>query len=189
MKFYHRIRIVTAAPFLAFCLLIVLGFRRPEIFSDSGQWLLGLLFLGVLPLLGYPLQRYLPHFKDAGRPGQRILAMLFAALGYILGCITLGVTGGTVGLWLLYLEYLLSGLVLLLLNKGFHLTASGHACGAMGPVALLVHFRLCGFAAVGLAIALLSMVASRKTGRHTLPQLLGGGLIPWCVLLLLELWF
>ncbi len=59
----------------------------------------------------------------------------------------------------------------------------------MGPVALLVHFRLYGFAAAGLAIALLSMIASRKTGRHTLPQLLGGGLIPWCVLLLLEIWF
>lgn len=189
MKFYHRVRIITAAPFLADCLLIVLGFRRPEIFSGPGQWFLGLLFLGVLPLLGYPLQPYLPHFKDAGRPGQRTLAMLFAALGYILGCITLGITGGAAGIWLLYLEYLLSGMVLLLLNKGFRLTASGHACGAMGPVALLFHFQLYGFAAAGLAIALLSMIASKKTGRHTLPQLLGGGLIPWCVLLLLEIWF
>ena len=82
MKFYHRVRIFTAAPILASGLLIVLGLQRPEIFSGPAQWLLSLLFLGVLPLLGYPLQPYLPYFKAAGRPGQRTLAMLFAALGY-----------------------------------------------------------------------------------------------------------
>ncbi len=186
MKFYHRVRIVTAAPILASGLLIVLGLQRPEIFSGPAQWLLSLLFLGVLPLLGYPLQPYLPYFKTAGRPGQRTLAMLFAALGYLLGCLLLAVTGGTAGCWLVYLEYLLSGIVLLFLNKVCHLTASGHACGAMGPVALLLHFHLYAACIVGLAIAALSIVASKQTRRHTLPQLLGGGLIPWGVLLLLE---
>ena len=43
--------------------------------------LCGLLFLVVLPLLAYPLQKYIPHFKDSGRDGQRSLAMIFSAAG------------------------------------------------------------------------------------------------------------
>lgn len=187
MKFYHRIRVITAAPILASGMLIVLRFFRPALFSGGCSFLLSLLFLGLLPLLAYPLQPYLPHFKNAGRPGQRTLAMLFAALGYLLGCIVLALTGGSSGLWLIYLEYLCSGAVLLLLNKGFHITASGHACGAMGPVVLLILFRLWGAAILGLGIAALSMVASLKTGRHTLPQLILGACIPWAVMAVLHL--
>ena len=37
MKFYHRVRIFTAAPILASGLLIVLGLQRPEIFSGPAQ--------------------------------------------------------------------------------------------------------------------------------------------------------
>lgn len=177
MNFYQTVRRLTAAPILAGALLIILGLHRRTIFSSPWQWSASLLFLTVLPLLAYPPQRYFPRFREQGRRGQRTLAMIFAVAGYLLGCVSCLIFPTSPALRTVYLEYLLCGIVLLLVNKVFRRKASGHACGVTGPVLLLLYFGLYPQAAAGAALTVLTWIASIRTGRHTLPQLLAGSLI------------
>ena len=76
------------------------------------------------------------------------------------------------------MEYVFGAACIFLFNKVFHIRFSGHACGALAPVALFFYFRLYAAAAVGIVLAVFVFLASIKTKRHTVPQLLGGGLIP-----------
>lgn len=114
--------------------------------------------------------------------------MLFAVGGYILGCVYCLIARTGIGLWIIYLEYLLSGAIILILNKAFHLKASGHACGSAGPVALIVYFGIPAFLP-GLLILALTFWASLITKRHTPWQLLGGTVVSVAVLLLLRVIF
>ena len=189
MDFFKTVRRLTAAPILAGALLVVLGIHRRTFFSSPWQWIASLLFLSVLPLLAYPLQRYFPRFRDQGRRGQRTLAMIFAVAGYLLGCGFCLIFSASRELWMVYLEYLLCGAVLLLFNKAFHKRASGHACGVVGPVLVLLYFGLYPQAIVGVFLTVLTWIASVRTGRHTLLQLLGGSLIPLGVLIFLRIVF
>lgn len=112
----------------------------PAIFDGVGNYLAAVFFLTVLPLLAYPLQPILPHYKDQGRAGQRKLAMLMAVAGYVAGAVMGIVCVVPKGLMQIYLIYLISGVLTLLFNKVFKIKASGHACGIAGPVAYLVYF-------------------------------------------------
>lgn len=136
------------------------------------------MFLCVLPILAYPLQKYIPHFKDKGREGQRSLAMIFSAVGYLLGTLVAFITGAPAELKIIYLEYLLCGIAMLVLNKAFKLKASGHACGIVGPILLMIYFKMYIPAAVGALLIVPVYVSSLKTKRHTALQLIGGSLIP-----------
>lgn len=182
------IRYITVAPVLAGITLILLYFFRTDIFESAAALLISLFFLTILPLLAYPLQRFIPPYKDRGRDGQRSLAMLFAVGGYILGSVYCLIARTGIGLWIIYLEYLLSGAVILILNKAFHLKASGHACGSAGPVALLVYFGIPALLP-GLLILALTFWASLITKRHTSWQFLGGTVVSVAVLLLLRVIF
>lgn len=128
------------------------------------------------------LQKFIPHFRDKGRDGQRSLAMIFSAVGYLLGTLTAFLTGAPIELKILYLEYLLCGVAMLVLNKVFKLKASGHACGIVGPVLMMLYFRMFIPAVAGMFLILPVYVSSLKTKRHTGPQLLGGSLIPLAAL-------
>lgn len=176
-KVFRILRIVTVPPVFALVFLLTVFFMQPAPFLSVGQLLCGLFFLGVLPILGYALQKYIPYFRDKGREGQRSLAMIFSASGYLLGLITAFVTKAPLALILIYLEYLLCGIAMLIFNKGFHLKASGHACGIVAPVLLLVYFKLYLPSAIGALLIIPVMVSSVKTKRHTLRQLIGGALI------------
>ena len=176
------IRIITVPPVFAAALLLIAYCTYPHYFGSVRQLLGGLAFLCVLPLLAYPLQKYIPHFRDKGRDGQRSLAMIFSAVGYLLGTMTAFLTGAPDELKILYLEYLLCGVAMLVLNKVFKLKASGHACGIVGPVLLMLYFRMFIPAVVGMFLILPVYVSSLKTKRHTAPQLLGGSLIPLAAL-------
>lgn len=179
------IRICTIAPLMAFWMLLLLYYCKPAIFGGRLAFFLAVLFLTVLPTLAYPLQPLCPHFKNRGRKGQRELAMVFAVCGYVLGCAACFLWQWSVALWVIYLEYLLSGLCILVFNKAFHLKASGHACGVVGPVCLLCYFGLPALLG-GLVLTLLVCWASLKLKRHTWPQLLGGSVIPVMVILVLQ---
>lgn len=54
--------------------------------------------------------------------------MIFSAVGYLLGTLVAFITDVPVELKIIYLEYLLCGIAMLVLNKVFKLKASGHAC-------------------------------------------------------------
>ena len=159
-------------------LLIIAYIIYPNYFGSIWHVLGGLLFLCILPLLAYPLQKYIPHFKDKGRDGQRSLAMIFSAVGYLLGTLVAFVTHAPVELKIIYLEYLLCGIAMLVLNKVFKLKASGHACGIVGPVLLMLYFKMYILAIVGTLLIIPVYVSSLKTKRHTAPQLIGGSFIP-----------
>ena len=181
-KISSLIRKVTIPPVFAALLLVAVYVAYPHYFSTLWQLAAGLFFLTVLPTLAYPLQKYFPHFKDRGRDGQRTLAMLFSFAGYLLGTITVYVTSAPLQLKLIYMEYLLCGAAMLLLNKGFHLKASGHACGIVGPVILLLYFRLYIPAIIGTALIVPVYISSVRTKQHTAAQLIGGSIIPAVVL-------
>lgn len=86
-KGYKVIRIITVAPFLALIMIFIIAGSCEGIFLSKWHMLYSLFFLGILPLLAYPLQKYIPAYKDKGREGQRNLAIIFAAAGFTLGCI------------------------------------------------------------------------------------------------------
>ena len=177
-NFWRMIRIITAAPVLAMAALIVLWLARREVFSGVPQFWALIGCLGILPLLAYPLQRFSPRFQNQGRAGQRTLAMIYAFCGYLLSCLICVLTEASRNIWMFCLEYLLCGLGILVFNKVFHLKISGHICGIIGPMVLLVQNNLPAAILVGFIILLLVATASLKINRHTIPQMIGGGIVP-----------
>lgn len=183
------IRKLTVPPVFAAILLILIYLTYPAYLGTVWQLITGIVFLCILPLLAYPLQKYIPRFKDRGREGQRSLAMLFSAAGYLLGTLFALVTKIPLELKFIYFEYLLCGVTMLLFNKVFKRKASGHACGVVGPILLLFYFRLIIPAVIGVLLVIPVYVSSLRTKQHTLPQLIGGSLIPLFVLIFLHLVF
>lgn len=188
-KVFHVIRIITVPPVFAVGLLLTVYFMYLNDVMSGGQLLCGLIFLGFLPVLGYPLQKYIPYFRERGREGQRSLAMIFSTAGYIFGCASAFFTKASPALRMIYLEYLLCGIAMLIFNKGFHLKSSGHACGIVAPVLLLFQFGLHVPAMIGIVLIAPVLVSSVKTGRHTVLQLVGGCMIAAGCLILIKLTF
>ena len=85
-KLAKLVRVATIPSVAACAALCVIYAYDSTLIGSFVNFLLAILFLGILPMLAYPLQPFIPHFKDKGREGQRNLAMVFAFLGYVLGC-------------------------------------------------------------------------------------------------------
>lgn len=188
-KFCKIIRIITLAPLLAGFSAAMIALFCPDVFPTAWHFIYTLVFLTVLPLTAYPLQKYIPKFKDKGRSGQRTLAMIFAVIGYILCLVVNALSSASAGMWLITLEYFISGVLILVFNKGFHIKLSAHGCGTVGPVFLLLYFGLYAPAAVMCVFSALSYYASVRAKHHTLPQLIGGSAVSVGVLILLALLF
>lgn len=186
---YKVIRVVTVAPVLALIMTIIVAGNCEGIFPFPWHLAYSMFFLGVLPLLAYPFQKYIPGYRDKGREGQRNLAIIFAVAGFAAGCVMSFVFPASDGLRVIFLEYVCGALGVLVFNKGFHIRISGHACGALAPVALFLYFGLYGAAAAGTVLAVLVFVASIKTKRHTFFQLIGGGLVPLISIVVIGLFF
>lgn len=190
MKVVYKIaRILTLAQLLAAFSLTMLYIYRPDIYPTGGHFAYMLFYLGILPLLAYPLQPIVPKFKDKGRDGQRTLAMIFAVVGYVLSVITCALTGASSAMWLIALEYLISGILILVFNKVFHIRISAHGCGSAGPIFLLLYFGLYAPAAIMAVLTVIAYVSSVKMKRHTVPQLVGGSLVSVLLLGVLVLIF
>ncbi len=188
-KVYKAIRVLTLAPLLAAFSLILLRIFRADVFPTDLHFAYMLFFLGILPLLAYPLQPIVPHFKDKGRDGQRTLAMLFAVVGYILCAITCIFTKASTLMWLITLEYLISGLLILIFNKVFHIKISAHGCGSAGPIFLLLYFGLYIPSAIMTVFTVFAYWSSVKMKRHTISQLVGGSLVSCLLLAVLAVGF
>jgi len=172
------IRIITVAPLMALILLTSLFFVLPEELGGIHFYLISVICLTVLPLIGYPLQPFLPYFKSRGRDGQRTLAIIMAVLGYFCSIIYAAVFQAPKMVWVVYLLYLLSGIGIMFFNKVLKVRASGHACGVVGPVLLASYYL--GKKVFALAIFLIAIVfwSSLKMKRHTKSQLFWGSMIP-----------
>jgi hypothetical protein len=136
-----------------------------------------LFYFGMLPMLAYPLQPIVPKFKHKGREGQRTLAMIFAVAGYLFAALTCALTDATPAMWLVTLEYLISGVLILVFNKVLHLRISAHGCGSAGPIFLLLYFGLYVPSVIMAVLTAIAYVSSVKMKRHTYPQLIGGSLV------------
>ncbi len=174
---WKALRILTLAPILAAVSLVCIYCMRPEVFPCPLAFIFMLFYLGLLPLLAYPLQPFIPRFKEKGRDGQRTLAMLLAVCGYVLCALNCVFTHATAAMWLITVEYLLSGLLILLFNKVLHIKLSAHGCGSAGPVFLLLYFGLWLPALMMALMTFLACISSVKMKRHTGLQLLGGSLV------------
>jgi len=181
-KFFKIIRKVTIPPVFAAALLIIIYIAHTSYFGNVWRLLGSLFFLSILPTLAYPLQKYISKYKDRGREGQRSLAMIFSFAGYLLATVTAFAASAPTELKIICLEYLLCGVGILLLNKVLKIKASGHACGIVGPILLSLYFRLFIPAIAGAALILPVYISSVRTKQHTLPQLIGGSVIPAVVL-------
>lgn len=183
-RVFRYIRKITIPPVFAAVFLILVYFTQAEFFGNYGHLIGALFFLSILPALAYPLQRYIPKYRDRGREGQRSLAILFSFLGYLLGTIAAFIFSAPAVLKLIYVEYLLCGIGMLVLNRCFKIKASGHACGIVGPVIMLLYFGLYIPALIGAVLILPVFISSTKTGQHTVLQLFVGSTIPAFVLFL-----
>lgn len=184
--FEKVIRVITVAPIMALVMLSILYGVHPGIFHGTSYYILSIIFLTVLPLLAYPLQPFLPKFRNKGREGQRNLAIVMAVLGYLSGIVSAIFFHAPKELLLIYLAYFISGMGVLLFNKVLKIRASGHACGVVGPISILTYFI--GIKALISVIAIVPVYwASLKMKRHTISQLFFGGLIPVFTMIILAL--
>ena len=178
------IRILTVAPIMAFLLFTLTYIFRNQFFDSVWQYIYSVFCLTVLPLLAYPLQRFIPGFKGKGREGQRSLAIIFSVIGYILCCVFGLIFTQSIELWMITLTYLFSGVCIFISSKVFKFKISGHACGVFGPVSVLFYFGLYIPAIIGIGIMGLVYYASLKSGRHTFPELVSGTLLPTALMML-----
>ena len=170
------VRILTVPPFIGLLMLLFLYRYDPSLLGSAGQFWAAVFFLTFLPLLAYPLQPFFPRYKDRGREGQRSLAMLMSFGGYVCGIIYAFFSSATFTLWLIYSTYLLSGFCLILVNKVFHVKASGHACGVAGPIVMMIY--LLGPQGLwGLLLYIAAFFSSIVRKRHTVVQFLLGSMI------------
>ena len=184
---FKLIRRFTVPPVFAAALLIIIYASHPDYFGSIWHLAGGLIFLCALPTLAYPMQKYIPKYKDRGREGQRTLAMIFSFAGYLFGTLTAFVFAAPAELKVIYLEYLFCGIGILLFNKVIKIKASGHACGIVGPVILLVYFGAYIPALVGATLVFPVYISSVKTKQHTPSQLVCGSIIPAVVLAIIAL--
>jgi hypothetical protein len=183
-KLAKLIRTLTIAPIGAFVLVTILYLEKGESFGNITAYLLAVLYLTVLPVLAYPLQPFIPKFKDKGREGQRSLAIIMATIGYLCGIISIIFINATKMQWIIYLVYFFSGIGIAVFNKLLKIRASGHSCGIVGPIAIAVYFTGIKGLIAGVTIFALVCWSSLKMKRHTVSQLLWGSFLPLAALLL-----
>lgn len=174
-KLFKLIRIVTVAPTAALVTVIMLYLLKDGFFVNTMHFTAAILTLTVLPLSAYPVSLVKP--KSERRNFQRSLAIVFAVFGYIAGTAYSFVSGGSSGERVMYLTYLLSGIMIALSSFILKRKSSGHACGISGPVTLLTYY-LSPFCALGYFLLIPVFEASLKMKRHTLSQLISGSIIP-----------
>jgi len=179
------VRILTVAPIQAIILILTLFFAAPQYGITGWQAFFSILFLAVLPALAYPLQRFMPHFKDKGRKGQRDLAIVFSVAGYVCGIIYTLVLQPHRVLAVVYLTYLLSGIAIALFSALTPIKASGHACGIVGPMVTICRY-VSWWGLVLLVFYAMAFVSSLQMKRHTWQEFLAGSAIPVAALFISE---
>lgn len=186
------IRVVTVPPVMVAALIVLLSVFRTDVITTLSQSLWTIFFLSVVPAMAYPLSIMIPSVRAKGRNGQRSLAIYLSVAGYLGGCIYALAAGVSKYLGMIFITYLISVVILLTLNKGFHIKASGHACSLSGPIALMCYFLGAWWVAVGIVLYAVILWASVKMGRHTFKEFLWGSascLSAWAVVLAVSTFF
>ena len=171
-KLFKIIRVITVAPIAALITVILLFCFKQGFFVNNVRFAAAVLMLTVLPLSAYLIKP-----KNERRSFQRSLAIVFAVAGYIIGTAYSFLSKCSSGEKVLYLTYLLSGVVIAANSFIFKRKSSGHACGISGPVTLLVYYLSPAYA-LGYLLLIPVFIASVKMKRHTPHQFISGSIIP-----------
>lgn len=182
-KVAKLIRTITLAPIMALIALTILLIDTSDTFNHGYEYGIAVVFLVILPILAYPLQPLIPSYKSKGRDGQRQLAIVMAVLGYLGGIVVAIATSIPEKLKIIYFTYFISGVLIMIFNKILKIKASGHACGVVGPMAILI-YCLGPWALIGIVVLILVYWASLKMERHTVSQLFWGSGIPVAALII-----
>ena len=170
-------RALTVPPAMAFFLITALYTAfGSNAFAAPIRYFEALFTLVLLPLLPYPLCAAFGSWKRKGRKLERSLAIVFSFIGYLMGTLFALLGGGTRIEIIVYLTYLISGTLMAVLSFGFRFKASGHACGAAGPFAMLA-YSLSPWWLLGFLLMVPIFISSISLGRHNLGQLFAGAAV------------
>lgn len=167
------LRIITAPPFMTGALLIVLGITRKDLFSDTYSMVAAWIGLVILPLMAYPLQRFIPGFKDKGREGQRNLAFVFTLIGYTC-CFIYSLINAEGAFRMFFGVYFFTIVILCVLNRLVHVRASGHSASAVSPFVFSAVYVNTAAAVCFAIMFALSIWSSLYSKRHRPSELLAG---------------
>lgn len=174
-KIAKVIRGVTVPPVMVAGLLLVLLFGA-DVFPTVGDFVLTLLFLAVVPVLAYPVSIALPQLRAGGQRMRRKLAFVFSIAGYLGAVVTAIARNAIPNLLYVTVVYLVSVLILTLINLLTPWHASGHACSLMGPLVLATLFIGWYAVSVTVPLYLASFWASIYMKRHTVSEFLLGSI-------------
>jgi hypothetical protein len=173
-KLAKFIRIVTVPPVMVTALIAILYIARDDIFTSATEIVMSLVFLALIPVLAYPLSLLIPKIKEKGREGQRNLAFVLTAIGYVVIWLYGLLSACNQNLLLIFTGYFLSVVILLILNKLLKIRASGHACSITGPIVFVSYFLGFKGLIVGIVTYALIYWASITTKRHTPSEFIFG---------------
>ena len=170
------IRIITIPPVEALAMLLILYGTMRESFGSSWELLVAILFLAVIPACAYPIASKGKNRKEIRR-NQRKMAFIFNFLSYLAAMLT-GYGTGCPGMlqWILN-GYFGSVLILTIINKGFRIKASGHACSCTLPYLFISYYL--GWTAVVICVLLYAAEfwASVELKRHTVKEFVLGSAV------------
>lgn len=181
-KFFKIIRIITVSPFMALMLCLLLYFCVPASFQNVGMLILTICLLSVVPALAYPaekifgLQRKLDKNSDL-RQAQRKMAICFSVISYSCLALLVFLTNSSPILKEMTLTYLFSGALIFVFSIIFNINASGHVCGVVGPIAFLSYSISFYFLFLSFLLIFV-VISSLKLKRHSICELIIGGIIP-----------
>ncbi len=168
------IRKIMIPPVMAVLFFVALYFFPTGTFRSAWDFAAAVLGIALFPVLAYPVAFFIPALRKKGREGQRNLAFVFSAIGYLLSFLYGFLPGRSDQYRLITLIYVFSLVMLLLFNKVLKIRASGHSCSISGP--MLACFLLIGPKSLLPCLVLwsLSFWASVRTKRHTFREFLMG---------------
>lgn len=170
------IRIFSIPSLFALFTFLIVFFTRTDVFAGVAQLLIAIFFIGIVPVLAYAVHACVPSLRAKGRECQRNMAFAFTAVGYTAGLIYAFSANVSAGLKEMYLGYMISYLLLLIMNKGVRFRSSGHAAGIAGPLLYLIYFT--GWYSLPVCAALWGAVlwSSLRIKRHTKAEFIAGSL-------------
>lgn len=176
-RFAKVIRIVTMPPILIILMLTFLYLKCPYVYNVTRDYSRSLIWLGVFPVLAYPLQAGIPKWKEKGREGRRTLAFICSVIGYSISIIYGEIAQVSYELKIIYITYFISVILLVVFNRIFKIRASGHACSITGPFIFLVFYYGWNIAYFPIAIGALSFWAALKLKSHISSDLVTGSVV------------
>ena len=175
-KIAKIVRGVAIPPTFVLILSVLMYLLRRSAFRGFFDLSVMIFALALCPALAYPLAKIIPYYKNKGRAGSRSLAFITSAVGYAIGTLYAFLGNASNDLKFIFGGYIVALAALTVLNKLFHLKASGHACGIVGPLLYTVYYFGIIFLIPCALIAALVVWASIYRKSHTPKELLLGAL-------------